>query len=154
MLVNSQETKMKHIRWPDDNAQSSSPASNKVAPAEDLADAAAASSGSSDPGFGALSWSSSSVQNGGGEIPLLSSFVNNPSRLSTQPLFLKVLTEAEVSHIERLLATAELDLSTPGAFEGKPVEFDVPLLFGGLPAGRARGTFQLEWASPLKRPQP
>jgi len=145
MLVRSVETKLKGSKSP------ATPSGNQVA---DIP-AACALSDIITAVAGGSAASSAFMWEGPSDFPLVHSLVNNPARLRTQPLVLKVLVEQEVSHIERLWATAEVDLALGcgEGKEGKAVEFDAPLLFGGVKTGRVTGSFVLEWA-PLKTPCP
>jgi hypothetical protein len=79
------------------------------------------------------------------EVPPVRTQVNNIDRLRVTPLTLKMLNYGASHELktESLLASARLDLST--GHDGKPTDFDLELEYGGLPAGRISGVFQLEW---------
>ena len=127
-------------------------AGGQVASTPISASASAASSPSSPTSAAGSSSSSPTFRWRESDLPLLHSQSNNPSKLRLTPLLLKVLTYTfEGSKIEKLVATAEVDLSAGGCAgggagaAGKPVEFRSELSFGGLGAGWISGRFVLEW---------
>ncbi len=149
MLLMNRETKQKAPSGAAATTAAAGTSPNGSTVAASAAAAAVAVATSNPPV--AASSTAATVSWEGSELPLLQSLVNNPARLRTQPLLIKVLASAGASPIERLLALASIDLSV--GFAGQLCEFSVPLLQAGLPVGQATGAFQLEWA-PLKSPVP